>query len=389
MDQDRQGPLRHRQERLMAATLGELSERDLRGAMAMLQSLADQSGDCRSFVAAALEQLTSIVPSDLTTLSICDLRRGRRDVVGRRGETLSEADRAAFDRHFHHHPLVRFHRSHPGGPTQRISDCTSTTIFRNSALHTDYYRRIGINYVMALPLQIDRDNVISVVFNRSRSDFKGGERLVLDAIRRPLAAMYRNLLAREEAGLGLECISRLATEGGWQMMRVISGGRVQDASPTALALLRRFFPEDVAGHDACLPAPLSEWFSRSRHWGLERPAISRGQQFTKSHLGMRLSVYVVPDPEDVTAGFLLMKGEPSEVCAAHLSRLPVTSREREILALVAAGKTNGEIGLVLAISARTVQKHLEHIFQKLGVETRTAAAIRALSAAEDFAAAAA
>jgi DNA-binding CsgD family transcriptional regulator len=373
----------------MAATLGELSERDLRGAMAMLQSLADQSGDCRSFVAAALERLTSIVPSDLTTLSICDLQRGHRNVIGRRGEALSEADRAAFDRHFHHHPLVRFHRSHPGGPTQRISDCMGITIFRNSALHTDYYRRIGINYAMALPLQIDRDNVISVVFNRSRSDFKGAERAVLDAIRRPLAAMYRNLLAREEAGLGLECISRLATEGGWQMMRVISGGRVQDASPTALALLRRFFPEDGEGRDARLPAPLSEWFSRSRHWGLERPAIRQGQQFTKSHLGMRLTVYVVPDPADVAAGFLLMKGEPIEVCAAQLSRLPVTSREREILALVAAGKTNGEIGLVLAISARTVQKHLEHIFQKLGVETRTAAAIRALSAAGDFAAAAA
>ena len=55
----------------------------------------------------------------------------------------------------------------------------------------------------------------------------------------------------------------------------------------------------------------------------------------------------------------------------------LTAREREILALVAAGKTNAEIAAVLAISPRTVQKHLEHIFQKLGVETRTAAAVRA------------
>jgi DNA-binding CsgD family transcriptional regulator len=58
--------------------------------------------------------------------------------------------------------------------------------------------------------------------------------------------------------------------------------------------------------------------------------------------------------------------------------LNLSARESEILALVAAGKTNGEIATILAISARTVQKHLEHIFQKLGVETRTAAAIRAL-----------
>ena len=82
-----------------------------------------------------------------------------------------------------------------------------------------------------------------------------------------------------------------------------------------------------------------------------------------------------------------MKGERREVSAANLANLNLSDREREILALVAVGKTNGEIATILAISARTVQKHLEHIFQKLGVETRTAAAIRALEAFDDPAAA--
>jgi hypothetical protein len=122
-----------------------------------------------------LEQSRGIVASDLTTLSICDLEQGTGRVVCREGETLSEADGAAFDRHFREHLLVRFHSSHPRGPTQRIS--------RNSALHADYYRRIGINYVMALPLHIDDANVISVVFIRNHSDFKDGERGLLDAIR--------------------------------------------------------------------------------------------------------------------------------------------------------------------------------------------------------------
>jgi DNA-binding CsgD family transcriptional regulator len=73
-----------------------------------------------------------------------------------------------------------------------------------------------------------------------------------------------------------------------------------------------------------------------------------------------------------------MKVSRVELHSADLVHLPVTEREREILALVAVGKTNGEIGTILAISARTVQKHLEHIFQKLGVESRTAAAVRVL-----------
>jgi DNA-binding CsgD family transcriptional regulator len=44
---------------------------------------------------------------------------------------------------------------------------------------------------------------------------------------------------------------------------------------------------------------------------------------------------------------------------------------------VAQGKTNKEIGVILEVSPRTVQKHLEHIYQKIGVESRTAAAAKA------------
>jgi DNA-binding CsgD family transcriptional regulator len=63
-----------------------------------------------------------------------------------------------------------------------------------------------------------------------------------------------------------------------------------------------------------------------------------------------------------------------------LERLGLSRREAEVLSWMAEGKTNREIGTILAASARTVGKHVEHILQKLGVETRTAAAARALQA---------
>lgn len=56
----------------------------------------------------------------------------------------------------------------------------------------------------------------------------------------------------------------------------------------------------------------------------------------------------------------------------------LTPREEEVLQWVATGKTDGDIAALLAISPRTVNKHLEHIYVKLGVETRTAAVMRAL-----------
>ena len=156
----------------MAAALTALKARDLRKALTVVRALADDSTDRHAFVPNALDRLAELVPSELTTLSLCDLERGTRTVFGRRGEALSEADIEAFNRHFREHPLVRFHSSTPHGPTQRVSDCQGRSDFASSAVYADYYSRIGIRHVMALPLRIDDRNVISIVFNRSTSDIR-------------------------------------------------------------------------------------------------------------------------------------------------------------------------------------------------------------------------
>ena len=52
----------------------------------------------------------------------------------------------------------------------------------------------------------------------------------------------------------------------------------------------------------------------------------------------------------------------------------LTRREREVLELVAEGRTNAEIGRQLWIASGTVRRHLENVFSKLDVHTRTAAA---------------
>jgi DNA-binding CsgD family transcriptional regulator len=64
---------------------------------------------------------------------------------------------------------------------------------------------------------------------------------------------------------------------------------------------------------------------------------------------------------------------PTDISPAGL-----TQREAEVMHWLACGKTDAEIAALLSISPRTVQKHLEHIYVKLGVETRTAAVMRAL-----------
>ncbi len=62
----------------------------------------------------------------------------------------------------------------------------------------------------------------------------------------------------------------------------------------------------------------------------------------------------------------------------HLISLGLTPREAEVLRWIAEGKSNHDIGVILGASTRTICKHVEHIFSKLSVENRTAAAATAL-----------
>ena len=66
------------------------------------------------------------------------------------------------------------------------------------------------------------------------------------------------------------------------------------------------------------------------------------------------------------------------VIEALVSAFNLTTREAEVLYWVIYGKTNRDIGDILKSSHRTVNKHLEHVFEKLGVETRTAASAVAM-----------
>ena len=59
----------------------------------------------------------------------------------------------------------------------------------------------------------------------------------------------------------------------------------------------------------------------------------------------------------------------------RLQTLGLTPREAEILLWISEGKTNSEVAIIIGSRTRTVAKHLEHIFTKLGVETRTAAGV--------------
>lgn len=79
---------------------------------------------------------------------------------------------------------------------------------------------------------------------------------------------------------------------------------------------------------------------------------------------------------------LLMREIVRGVPAGPLKARGLSDREAEVLGWLVEGKTNPEIATILGLSPRTVHHHLENIYRKLGVETRTAAAKMARELAE-------
>jgi DNA-binding CsgD family transcriptional regulator len=72
---------------------------------------------------------------------------------------------------------------------------------------------------------------------------------------------------------------------------------------------------------------------------------------------------------------------PKKINPQSAAPCSLSPREAQVLQWVSQGKTNKEIGVILEVSPRTVQKHLEHIYQKMGVESRTGAAAKAYETA--------
>ena len=231
-----------------------LRESDFKTGLELLGAMQEASRDVVSFAQTGVERLPRLVASEFTTLSICHLASGRREVYGLPAGALNAEQRAAFDRHFHQHPLVRFHGYKGGDVAQRISDCVQFAEFRKGALYNEYYRGVRIDHAVAVPIYVRDGLLVSFVLNRTRRDFSDRERALLDLMRPYLAKLYQK--------------------------------------------------------------------------------------------------------------------------ASALSAL--TQREAEVLRWVAAGKSDAQIGAILGISARTVQKHLQRIYEKLGVENRTAAVNRSL-----------
>jgi DNA-binding response OmpR family regulator/DNA-binding CsgD family transcriptional regulator len=111
-----------------------------------------------------------------------------------------------------------------------------------------------------------------------------------------------------------------------------------------------------------------QWLAQMRQDGRETPSIR--SQFHAE--GSTLSYMGMLGPGEILLRLTLDNMQPTQ--AELRKELGLTSRESEVLSWISKGKTNRDIAQILGLSPRTIDKHLEQIYAKLGVENRTSAA---------------
>ncbi len=160
--------------------------------------------------------------------------------------------------------------------------------------------------------------------------------------------------------------------GGHGVLMIDARQRLAWRSPQAQQWLAEFFG---AHEDAACMSWLAQWGARGGETektdGSEKPEEGlctltlAGRTLTARRLGSAGLGEVM---------WLLGLRAVNAPAASRLATASLTQRETEVLSWIAKGKTNRDVGDILGVSPRTVNKHLEHVFEKLGVETRAAAA---------------
>jgi DNA-binding response OmpR family regulator/DNA-binding CsgD family transcriptional regulator len=184
--------------------------------------------------------------------------------------------------------------------------------------------------------------------------------IVIDELLARVRVHLRNARRSAAAHSALDATGRF-------LLSVTPEGNLRWSTPQAVRLLRQISPE-AQETDFRLPAEIIDWMARAAEGGTESATHiwSLGERKVElAYLGQ------------VRAGERLLRVtqvEPRQDVERLRRHFALTGREAEVLLWIARGKSNKDISTVLGISPRTVNKHLEQIFEKLGVENRASAA---------------
>jgi DNA-binding CsgD family transcriptional regulator len=334
-----------------------------------------------TFAVDVLAIVDQLVPSNIPTFHTTEMRTRQvshtflPDCPGF-GPELDKV----IDQHFGEHPIVHNMPKTLHGAYQLSDFVNQKELQRLEGLYQQFLRPLDQADQMTFFLpntnsgswsKLTQADVTLVGFSLNRPhNFTERDRLILNLLRPHLSQAYSNAQQyqqyKQELGQLHQTINHLG------LVVLSHEGRVQRVTPPAMTWLEAYFPKPTSTSQ--LPDHLWSWVKHQITQNSGLPEVRLPLHIEQN--GKQLVIRLVVDP--IAAQYLLLFEEQTLSSLQSLELLGLSQRETEVLFWIMRGKDNKAIAAQLAVGPSTVRKHLESIYRKLGVQSRTEAIAQTL-----------
>jgi DNA-binding CsgD family transcriptional regulator len=358
-----------------------LSQRDLDGLVEFLGAL-ETPADEPEFAELISSGLRTLMSYDCGGFNDVDARARKVQWVTDPVELgeAGDARKEAFERYMLQHPGIAAFAQRGDGRARRTSDFMSERRFRRTDIYNEFYKPLELEHHLVCHWGTGPAHYSAISLFRTQGDFSERDRALLGLLRPYLALGQRTVQAQAQARCALGLFEDALWRSGQGLVTLTRGDRIDATIGWARELLAGYFDADGRVR---LPDELAGWTQiQRRRLNRERELPTLPGVFAKEGDQGRLLVQYLPATADQSSDALLLSQETRFPDSnARLTALGLTPRETEILRMVAAGHSNQQIAQHLVVTVATVKKHLEHIYRKLDVGSRTAAVAKAQAAA--------
>jgi len=363
-----------------------ITRQDFEGVLDFVHDLYDRRG-LEDFADRTMGALLRIIAADRIVYGDFDIERQtarlsmQPSVVKDQDGTVDGAldgGLGGLERDFGGHPLFRYYLQTGDGRAQKASQVMTKSRFQRYGETDGFARQLGAKHQMGIFFPAGPTVVTAVLLTRSQRDFTERERTLLNRLYPHLVQAFRNTASLNRLSRDVDGLFEML-EGPASSVIVLAGnGLVKRWTEQAKTWIAQYCRTPFPASGDRLPDCFAEWYQRQlAHVAQETLSPSPRDPLIVDKNARQLTVQLIPD-HFRDEHLLLLNEKRGDASWNALGEAGLTPRESEVLAWVAKGKTNAEVGAILGLSDRTVQKHLEHIYQKLGVGTRTTATVRAL-----------
>jgi DNA-binding CsgD family transcriptional regulator len=308
-----------------------------------------------------LEVITRVVPCD---------RVGYNEITPDESFaiTVPEFDRSLitqFAQLIYQNPLIERYEQTRDGRPYRISDLVDQQTFHSLELYQQFYRPLGIEWQVAFTLPARAPLIVGIALTRTHEDFTQREVQLLALARPHLMQAYRNAELSSARKAMLAALEQGVDTLGQHIVVLDPHGRLEFATGGARRLL---------GDRRGLPDEIRAWITEHHD---RRPAA---EPLILDIAGNTVLVRLLPNKRTDRRQVLLLENGTGQLSVEALRSLGLTAREAQALRLMALGNAAKQAASEMGIAARTIEKHLQHIYEKLGVRTLSEATATAWAA---------